>query len=113
MRSCARFSTTPGITTATTKPLPAVQHIGQIANVVTVRTAVMVIAAPVQSTEREHHTMTVAEAETTLRAQAGPFPAFGLLGLLTYDEAAKILKMTTRHVERLVSRRQLKAVALG
>jgi len=57
--------------------------------------------------------MTVAEAETTLRAQAGPFPAFGLLGLLTYDEAAKILKMTTRHVERLVSRRQLKAVALG
>jgi excisionase family DNA binding protein len=32
---------------------------------------------------------------------------------LTYDEAAKILKTTTRHVERLVSRRQLKAVALG
>jgi excisionase family DNA binding protein len=68
---------------------------------------------PVQSTERQHHTMTVTEAEATLRAQAGPFPAFGLLGLLTYDDAAKILKTTTRHVERLVSRRQLKAVELG
>lgn len=53
-----------------------------------------------------HHTMTLA-------AQAGPFPTFGLFGLLTYDDAAKILKTTTRHVERLVSRRQLKAVALG
>ena len=57
--------------------------------------------------------MTIAETETALRAQTGPFPAFGLLGLLTYDDTAKILKTTTRHVERLVSRRQLKAVALG
>ncbi|WP_027518056.1 helix-turn-helix domain-containing protein [Bradyrhizobium sp. WSM1417] len=39
-----------------------------------------------------------------------PVPGFGLL---TYDDTAKLLKTTTRHVERLVSRRQLKAVALG
>lgn len=36
-----------------------------------------------------------------------------LHGLLTYADAAEFLKTTTRHVERLVSRRQLKAVALG
>jgi excisionase family DNA binding protein len=34
-------------------------------------------------------------------------------GLYTYEEAAALLKTTPRHVERLISRRQLDAVALG
>ena len=34
-------------------------------------------------------------------------------GLYTYEEAAALLKTTPRHVERLISRRQLHAVALG
>lgn len=34
-------------------------------------------------------------------------------GLYTYEEAAALLKTTPRHVERLISRRKLRAVALG
>jgi excisionase family DNA binding protein len=34
-------------------------------------------------------------------------------GLYTYEEAAALLKTTPRHVERLISRCQLHAVALG
>jgi|tagenome__1003787_1003787.scaffolds.fasta_scaffold19396769_1 excisionase family DNA binding protein len=54
---------------------------------------------------------------TTLTSGAGDDPALLLpipgYSLLTYDDTAKLLKTTTRHVERLVSRRQLRAVALG
>src|SRR5436190_24319514 len=68
---------------------------------------------PVHINRTEHATMSNVETEATLRTQAGPIPAFGLYGLLTYDDAAKILKTTPRHVERLVFRRQLVAVPLG
>ena len=39
-----------------------------------------------------------------------PIPGYGVLN---YDETATALRCTRRHVERLISRGQLRAVALG